>query len=53
MFDLLYVLSNMDLFIVAFNSAMVDLGISILKAVKNIKFPSLPMFIFMQYLFFF
>ena len=41
MFDWLYVLSNIDVFIMAFNSTMVDLGSSILKNPNVIRFPSL------------
>ena len=42
LFDWLYVLSTIDMFIVAFSSAMVDLGNNILKILYNIKFMSLP-----------
>ena len=42
-FDWLYVLSMIDLYIVAFNSAIVDLRNSMLKTWNGIKFPSLPM----------
>ena len=42
MFDKLHVLSTADLFILAFNSAIVDLGNSIFKIQNGIIFPSLP-----------
>ena len=41
----LYFLNTIDLFIVAFNSAIADLGNSILKTQNGFKFPSLPVFI--------
>ena len=42
MFDWLYVLSTIDLFILAFNSTMVNLGNGILKILNGIRFPYLP-----------
>ena len=43
MFNWLYVLNMIDLFIIAFNSAIVDLGNSILKIQNGIKFLLLPL----------
>ena len=49
MFNWLYVLCTIDLFLVAFDSTMVDLGNSILKTLNGSKFPSLPMPILFAY----
>ena len=43
MFDWLYALGTTDLFVVAVNSTIVDLGNSILKSLNDIKFPLLPL----------
>ena len=42
MFDWLYVLSTIVLFIIAFTSAMGDIGNSILNTLNGIKFPLVP-----------
>ena len=52
-FEWLYVLSTTDLFTVAFNCAIIDLGNSILKPLNAIKFPSLPVSILYANLFLF